>query len=63
MYPAPELESPTPTCTRFRVTELPCTKCGNPMRLALSEPRNPRFELMTYLCVSCGAVESFVMAI
>jgi hypothetical protein len=33
------------------------------MRLILSEPRRVRFELMTYGCVSCDAVESFLMAI
>jgi hypothetical protein len=54
---------PTPTCARFRLTEIPCTKCGNRMRLMLSEPRNPRFELLTYGCVSCETAESFLMAI
>jgi hypothetical protein len=54
---------PTPTCVHFRVTEMPCVKCGDQMRLILSEPRRVRFELMTYGCVSCDAVESFLMAI
>jgi hypothetical protein len=54
---------PTPTCARFRLTEVPCAKCSNPMRLVLSEPSSPKFELMTYNCVSCEAVESFLMAI
>jgi hypothetical protein len=54
---------PTPTCVHFRVTEVPCAKCGSPMRLVLSEPSSPKFELMTYSCTSCEAVESFPMAI
>jgi hypothetical protein len=33
------------------------------MRLVLSEPRSTRLELMTYSCVSCEAVESFLMTI
>jgi hypothetical protein len=54
---------PTPTCAHFRVTDLPCTTCGNKMRLILSEPRSQRFELMTYRCDCCGNVESFLSAI
>jgi hypothetical protein len=54
---------PTPTCAQFRLTELSCTACGNTMRLILSEPRSPRFELMTYRCVCCDYTESFLMAI
>jgi hypothetical protein len=59
----PQIPRPTPTCAHFRVTEMQCTNCGNQMRLALAEPRNLRFELMTYDCGSCEAVESFLMAI
>jgi len=33
------------------------------MKLILSEPRSPRFELMTYRCVSCENTKSFLMAI
>jgi hypothetical protein len=54
---------PTPTCVHFRVTEMPCVRCGAQMRLVLSEPRSTRLELMTYSCVSCEAVESFLMTI
>jgi hypothetical protein len=54
---------PTPTCAHFRATEMPCATCGSPMKLALSEPRSPKFELMTYVCASCEVVESFLMAI
>jgi hypothetical protein len=54
---------PTPTCTHFRVTEMPCAQCGHQMRLELSEPRSPKFELMTYRCFSCATAESFLMAI
>jgi hypothetical protein len=54
---------PTPTCTRFQATvEMPCVKCGEPMRLALIEPRNPGFDLLTYQCIPCGAGESFLKA-
>jgi hypothetical protein len=60
MLPAPP---PTPTCAYFRVAELPCTTCGNKMRLMLSEPRSEKFELMTYLCDCCGNTESFLMAL
>ena len=60
MQPTPK---PTPTCASFRVAELPCTTCGKKMRLILSEPRSPRFELMTYRCISCDNTESFLMQI
>lgn len=54
---------PTPTCAHFRVSEMPCAKCGHPMRLILTEPRSARFELMTYRCIYCETAESFLMAI
>jgi hypothetical protein len=45
---------PTPTCTRFQPTvEMPCIKCGEPMRLTLIEPRNLNFDLLTYQCIPC----------
>jgi hypothetical protein len=54
---------PTPTCTRFQPTvEMPCIKCGKPMRLALIEPRNQHFDLLTYQCVPCDTGESFLKA-
>jgi hypothetical protein len=59
MLPTPK---PTPTCAQFRLSELSCTACGQTMRLILSEPRSPRFELMTYRCVCCEYIESFLMA-
>jgi hypothetical protein len=59
----PPTPRPTPTCAHFRVTELPCMTCGNKMRLVLTEPHSPRFELMTYRCVCCEQVESFLTAI
>jgi hypothetical protein len=43
--------------------EMTCVKCGEQMKLILSEPRRVRFELMTFSCVACEAVESFLMAI
>ncbi|MGC2809270.1 MAG: hypothetical protein WA303_02710 [Bradyrhizobium sp.] len=52
---------PTPTCTRLKATaEMPCIKCGDPMRLRLVEPRNQQFDLLTYQCVKCGSAESFL---
>ena len=54
---------PTPTCTRFPATvEMPCIKCGEPMRLALIEPRNQSFDLLTYHCIPCDSGESFLKA-
>lgn len=54
---------PTPTCTRSQATvELPCSKCGEPMRLALIEPRTRNFDLLTYQCIPCDAGESFLKA-
>jgi hypothetical protein len=32
------------------------------MRLALIEPRNQTFDLLTYQCLPCGAGESFLKA-
>lgn len=54
---------PTPTCANFQTTEAPCLNCNGPMKLALIEPANPRFELRTYECIPCGTTESFLMAI
>jgi hypothetical protein len=55
---------PTPTCTRFGPTiEMPCIKCGEPMRLAVIEPRNQNFSLVTYRCIPCDTDESFLKAL
>jgi hypothetical protein len=52
---------PTPTCTRFQATtEMPCMKCGVPMRLALIEPQGRSYNLLTYSCVPCDSGESFL---
>jgi hypothetical protein len=52
---------PTPTCTRFETTiDMPCIKCGERMRLALIEPRDRNFDLLTYRCVRCDSDESFL---
>ena len=54
---------PTPTCTRFQPTvEMPCIKCGEPMRLALIEPGGQNFALLTYQCVPSDTGESFLKA-
>jgi len=55
---------PTPTCTRFQTTtELPCIKCGEPMKLMLIEPQDSSLNLLTYRCGACGSDESFLKAI
>lgn len=55
---------PTPTCTHFQTTKIPCLACGQPMGLTLIEPGGrPNFELRTYSCESCQAGESFLMGI
>ena len=55
---------PTPTCTQFQATRIPCLNCGQSMALALIEPGGrPHFELRTYACSQCGIDESFLMAI
>jgi hypothetical protein len=41
---------------------MPCIKCGKPMRLALIEPRDQNFDLLTYQCVPCDTGESFLKA-
>jgi hypothetical protein len=55
---------PTPTCTNFQTTKIPCLTCGRPMGLTLIEPGGrPNFELRTYACIPCKSGESFLMAI
>jgi hypothetical protein len=52
---------PTPTCTRFKTSiDMPCMKCGTQMRLALIEPRDPNFDLLTYTCAGCESSEVFL---
>jgi hypothetical protein len=59
-----QIPRPTPTCTRFQPTiEMPCLKCGEQMRLALIEPRDRNFDLLSYQCGPCDSCESFLMAI
>ncbi|MBR0896569.1 MULTISPECIES: hypothetical protein [Bradyrhizobium] len=54
---------PTPTCTRFKTSiEMPCMKCGTQMRLALIEPRDQVYDVLTYQCTPCNAGESFLNA-
>jgi hypothetical protein len=55
---------PTPTCTHFQSTRIPCLTCGQWMPLTLIEPGGrPNFELRTYACSRCETDESFLMAI
>lgn len=55
---------PTPTCTHFQTTRIPCLRCGQLMALTLIEPGGrPNFELRTYACGPCETGESFLMAI
>jgi hypothetical protein len=59
-----QIPRPTPTCTRFQTRiEMPCIKCGALMRLALIEPRDRSFDLLTYRCAPCASDESFLQAI
>lgn len=53
-------QRPTPTCVRFRVTEVPCAQCGQTMLLKLLEPRSPVLDTLTYRCLSCNVDEIFV---
>jgi hypothetical protein len=54
---------PTPTCTRFKTSiEMPCMKCGARMRLALVEPRDQVYDVLTYRCAPCDSGESFLHA-
>jgi hypothetical protein len=54
---------PTPTCTRFQTSiEMPCMKCGAQMRLALIEPRDQNYDVLTYRCTPCDSGESFLKA-
>jgi hypothetical protein len=42
---------------------MPCLKCGHQMKLALIEPRDRNFELLTYQCARCDSSESFLMVV
>ena len=54
---------PTPTCTRFKTSiEMPRMKCGAQMRLALIEPRDQNYDVLTYRCTPCDSGESFLKA-
>ena len=54
---------PTPTCTRFPTSiEMPCIKCGAQMRLAMIEPRDQNYDVLTYRCTPCDSGESFLKA-
>jgi hypothetical protein len=62
--PMLQIPRPTPTCTRFKsTTEMPCLRCGQPMRLALLEPGHLNFNLLTYRCAPCASDESFLKSI
>jgi hypothetical protein len=57
----PPIPRPTPTCTRFQATvDMPCINCGGQMRLTLIEPRERKFDLVTYRCIRCVYEESFL---
>jgi hypothetical protein len=54
---------PTPTCTRFQTSiEMPCIRCGAQMRLAMIEPRDQNYDVLTYRCTPCDSGESFLKA-
>ena len=57
------IPKPTPTCTSFQTTtEMSCIKCNARMKLILIEPRDERFNFVTYRCNGCSADESFLKA-
>ena len=41
---------------------MPCMKCGAQMRLALIEPRDQSYDVLTYRCAPCDSGESFLKA-
>jgi DNA-directed RNA polymerase subunit RPC12/RpoP len=41
---------------------MPCMKCGAQMRLALIEPRDQSYDVLTYRCTPCDSGESFLKA-
>jgi hypothetical protein len=43
--------------------QLKCRACGHQMKLALIEPRDRNFELLTYQCAQCDSSESFLMVV
>ena len=59
-----DVPKPTPTCTNSKTTtEITCIKCNERMRLILIEPRDERFNFVTYRCNGCSANESFLKAV
>jgi hypothetical protein len=56
-----QIPLPTPTCTRIQTSiEMPCINCGIQMRLAVIEPRDSRYDVLTYRCVACDVSECFL---
>ena len=39
---------------------MPCMKCGAQMRLAMIEPRDQIYDVLTYRCTPCDSGESFL---
>jgi hypothetical protein len=59
-----DVPKPTPTCTSSQTTtEITCIKCNDRMRLMLIEPRDERFNFVTYHCGGCSSNESFLKTI
>ena len=42
--------------------EMPCMKCGAEMRLAMIEPRDQNYDVLTYRCTPCDSGECFLKA-
>ena len=40
--------------------KMPCMKCGAQMRLALIEPRDQVYDVLTYRCTPCDSGESLL---
>ena len=52
-----------PLFSRAEIGILACLKCGNPMRLSQIEPAAPGYDVRTFECAKCNAIERFSVAI
>ena len=41
----------------------PCSSCGRPLVLTRIEPEEPGFDLRTYFCANCDAIEAVIAPI
>jgi hypothetical protein len=57
-----DTNSPPPS-PFINVVRPPCPKCGTTMMLARIEPEEPGFDLRTFECPACGALDTRIIAI